>query len=335
MDDRGTNPSIIEPHHVAAGISVIIPLYNKAATVGRAIESVLRQVVEVEVEVVVVNDGSTDGSEAVVLSYGDHVRYLKQENAGPSAARNRGVEASRFPLLAFLDADDEFLPGCLSAHLECRRTFPSVKVTLASGGVIGRDRVRKDYRISNRTRRLVSQGAFSYTTGFLAEMVRGVASSSICIDKEVFDAIGGFDAELRCWENTDFMFRLNLTSPVIGILNDVYVLIHRDSNNSQFERARSDISYRKRYVLKVLDRIGEVPPDQRGIVFKKVKGTMRRFLTLGALDDFREILQQVDLRWAGFADLVELRLLNCIPYPVIRAALSARKRLRHFVGAPS
>jgi glycosyltransferase involved in cell wall biosynthesis len=93
-------------------ISVIIPAYNAAAWIGRAIDSVLGQTRAAE-EVIVVDDGSTDATADRVRSYGERVRLIQQANAGVSAARNAGILAARNEWLAFLDADDEWLPDKL------------------------------------------------------------------------------------------------------------------------------------------------------------------------------------------------------------------------------
>ena len=106
--------------------TVVIPLYNKAATIERAIKSVLNQTVQ-DFEIVVVNDGSTDKGLEIVSKINDpRIRLIAQENQGVSAARNRGIEEAKHELIAFLDADDEWLPEFLEtiselvkAHNDC------------------------------------------------------------------------------------------------------------------------------------------------------------------------------------------------------------------------
>ena len=105
-----------------ADISVIIPLFNKAQYVTRAIDSVFAQTYQ-DFEIVVVDDGSTDGGPELVQKYRDpRLRLVRQPNQGPGAARNCGIQETTAPYLAFLDADDEWLPDFLSRYLETLRT---------------------------------------------------------------------------------------------------------------------------------------------------------------------------------------------------------------------
>ena len=85
-------------------VSVIIPTYNRADGVREAVESVLRQT-EPPLEIIVVDDGSTDGTAETLKTYGDSVRYIYQNNSGAAAARNAGIAASRGDIVAFIDSD--------------------------------------------------------------------------------------------------------------------------------------------------------------------------------------------------------------------------------------
>ena len=108
----------------SSSISIVIPLYNNGKEVARALHSVLHQTVA-EFEVLVVNDGSTDGGEAIARAMNDkRIRVIDQKNKGVSAARNRGVAEARGELVAFLDADDEWKSDFLETIIRLSDNFP-------------------------------------------------------------------------------------------------------------------------------------------------------------------------------------------------------------------
>ncbi|MBI3864414.1 MAG: glycosyltransferase family 2 protein [Planctomycetia bacterium] len=106
-------------------VSVVIPTYDRAYIIGRAIESVLQQTYR-SVEVIVIDDGSTDDTRRVVEAFGPPVRYFYQTNAGVSAARNHGLRKARGEFVALLDSDDLWLPWKLEAQVQLMRSFPDV-----------------------------------------------------------------------------------------------------------------------------------------------------------------------------------------------------------------
>lgn len=109
-------------------ISIVTPLYNKAATIKRAITSVLNQTFT-DFELIVVNDGSSDDSEAVVRQIKDsRIRLVKQNNQGVSIARNRGIKESKNDWIAFLDADDEWRPTFLECLMRIHKKYPQCTV---------------------------------------------------------------------------------------------------------------------------------------------------------------------------------------------------------------
>jgi len=106
-------------------VSVVIPTYNRAAYLGAAIESALSQTYQ-PIEVVVVDDGSTDATATVVAAFGSRVRYFHQANGGVAAARNVGLRESRGELIAFLDSDDRWYPWKIAAQVSLLRARPDV-----------------------------------------------------------------------------------------------------------------------------------------------------------------------------------------------------------------
>ena len=116
-----TNAMMFEPGEakIEGRVSVVIPAYNVSAFLEETLQSVFRQTVRPH-EVLIINDGSPDTAalEAVLAPFGDRVRYIVQENRGPSAARNRGIDAATGDFIAFLDGDDIWLPEYLATQLD-------------------------------------------------------------------------------------------------------------------------------------------------------------------------------------------------------------------------
>src|SRR5436190_636531 len=106
-------------------VSVVTPAYNVAWCIGRAIDSVLKQDFR-DYELIVVNDGSTDGTRALLDTYGEAVTVINQNNRGMSAARNRGIDQARGTYIAFLDADDWWLPEKLTRQVELMARRPDL-----------------------------------------------------------------------------------------------------------------------------------------------------------------------------------------------------------------
>lgn len=107
-------------------VSVVMPVYNGARYLAEAIESVLAQAYE-PLDLIVVDDGSEDGSAEIARGYREGLRYVYQENAGTGAARNQGVRIATGSLYSFLDADDRFTPGRLGQQVDALRADPSLE----------------------------------------------------------------------------------------------------------------------------------------------------------------------------------------------------------------
>ena len=180
-------------------VSAVIPAYNAAAYVREAIKSVLRQSYA-PIECLVVDDGSTDETAAIVAAYGDRVRVLPQENRGVSVARNRGAREAAGDLLAFLDADDRWLPERMERQMQVLQDRPEIEAVVCATEVVDRELepvgvVRQDPSIDLHDLLLCRASVVS-------------VSSNLLVRREAFEAVGGFDERLSTSADWAMTFRL-------------------------------------------------------------------------------------------------------------------------------
>jgi glycosyltransferase involved in cell wall biosynthesis len=119
-------------------VSAVIPVWNAESTVAEAVESVLAQAFR-DFELIVVNDGSSDGTAAVLESFGNHIKVITRANSGPAAARNAGVRASSGEYLAFLDADDRWMPGMLARTVAALDSDPACAMAYGNLAMLDSD----------------------------------------------------------------------------------------------------------------------------------------------------------------------------------------------------
>ena len=299
------------------GISVVIPLYNKAGTLARAIDSVLTQNYA-PLELVVVDDGSSDDSADIAAAYGARLTLLRQENTGPSAARNRGARASRHSLLHFLDADDELLPGALAAHAHCRTLRPEVTLSLGSFRKQVDRQSAQDEILSQRGVDLDRVDNIHFQSGFNAGYMLDVMSGAICVNRDLFAAVDGFDEQLRCWEITDFLLRAQLRRPLVGIIDTLTATVHPDTENSQFDRMRDQATYLSRYAHKLLDHLDEIPGDQHERLLRPVRHFLFILWSSGALREFKRLAVRACPRLPTGNRPTKLCAYSKLPLPVLR-----------------
>jgi glycosyltransferase involved in cell wall biosynthesis len=181
-------------------VSVVIPTYNRVQSLQEAIQSVLDQTYQ-DFEVIVVDDGSTDGTNEMVKKMADpsgHIRYIHQGNQGVSAARNYGIQEARGKYIAFLDSDDLFLPNKLEYQVGYLDNNSSVGLVHSS--FINVDVHNNEIGITKA--RL--QGHVYKKCLFGCAMM----PSMVMIRSGVFEKVGRFDEELRIGEDTDLWIRI-------------------------------------------------------------------------------------------------------------------------------
>ncbi|MCY4228684.1 MAG: glycosyltransferase [Gammaproteobacteria bacterium] len=184
-------------------ISVIIPTHNRRRLIGRAIHSVLAQTCPV-CEILVVDDGSTDGTDEMVVADFPQVRLIRQANRGVSSARNTGIVQSCGDWLAFLDSDDQWLPDRLKRQVETLSQNPGAQV-------IHTDEIwiRGGKRVNPGSRHRKPSGwIFNNCLRLCC-----VSPSSTMISRTVFDEVGSFDESLPVCEDYDLWLRMSTRYP--------------------------------------------------------------------------------------------------------------------------
>lgn len=190
-------------------VSVIVPLFNCERFVREALDSVLQQGVD-DLEIVAVDDGSTDGTLAALQDMGARLRLLRQHNLGPAAARNRAVRASRGRYLAFLDADDLWLPGKLRAQLDYLASggeCPIVFTQFAYWRPAPDGSYLPPAEVAHAARDWLEPDPWS---GWLYPQIllrTPIHIITTLIRREVYDAVGGFDETLRGGSDYDFWIK--------------------------------------------------------------------------------------------------------------------------------
>lgn len=194
-------------------VSVIIPNFNYARFVRDAVESALSQTYD-RLEVIVVDDGSSDESRDVLDGFGDQIKVIYQRNQGVAAARNNGVQAGLGSFVAFLDADDVWLPTKIEKQLQMFTTSPELGTVHV--GVVEVDNEGGEIRE-------MTDGLSGVVAEDLLRLERAVilgGGSGILVRRDVFDAVGGFDTRMSTSADWDFFYRVSSHSPV-GFLPEI------------------------------------------------------------------------------------------------------------------
>ncbi|MEQ1438040.1 glycosyltransferase [Fontimonas sp. SYSU GA230001] len=196
-------------------VSVVLPTYNRAASLGRAVRSVLQQSVR-DLELIVVDDGSTDDTPRLLAAITDpRLRVVRQHNRGAAAARNAGIALATAEWLAFQDSDDEWLPDKLALQLDAAR---------AAGGDVGL--VLAGYRSAHPgMARDIRPRSALHRGDPLPDLLDGwpIITPTWLVRRALVQTLGGFDESLTCFEDWDLVFRLADCTRIAAIPGPVLV----------------------------------------------------------------------------------------------------------------
>lgn len=276
--------------------SVIIPLYNKAPYVAKAIQSVLAQTFT-EYELVIVDDGSKDDS-AVIASKSieshPNCRLIKQENAGVSMARNNGVAVSKGDYLCFLDADDWWKPTFLEETAKLIEEFPDA-------GIYG-----TNYTIVNESKRKTriarigveegfERGCINYCQAYAKTMYMPLWTGVVCIPRKVFEEMQGFPGGIKLGEDFLLWIRIALKYKVV-FLNKPLAFYNQDVDVSN--RGVGRLYKPEEHMLWNVDFLSDEEksnPDYKKLIDKlRTYGLLPYFLSKDYHEAAKKELQKVD-----------------------------------------
>jgi len=191
--------------------SVVISVYNKEKHISKTLKSVLAQTIQ-DFEIVILNDGSTDNSEAEILKFKDErIRYFSEENMGAGAGRNYVIKKAKGNYIALLDADDYWYSFYLEEQSRIIEKYPEESVFATNSEIIkGSKKIERNYSIdiSNKTDLLTDFFKASYLTSI-------VNSSSTVIHKDVFEKVGYYDPSFKTGEDTDLFIRIGISYKIV------------------------------------------------------------------------------------------------------------------------
>ena len=255
-------------------VSILIPAYNAARFVERALQSATAQTHQ-NLEIIVVDDGSRDGTAKIVKGVNDtRITYIYQDNAGPGSARNTALRRCRGEYVSFLDADDYYHPRKIERQLDFLKTNPRYKIVYCNALHVYADRPHRIYKKKD-----------VYRSGrILPELLTSsyVNPNAVLVAREVFERIGGF-VETRYYpEEWDLWLRMTLAGFEFGYLDEDLVTVEiREGSNTTMEIQ----PIAKRYAITMFEKLLPAPMFVDGVVCSAARAvrSLRPKLALACL----------------------------------------------------
>ncbi len=215
-------------------ISTVIPAYNSAKFIQDALISIRQQTHPVD-EIIVIDDGSTDATEVVVREFGNDIIYIRQENQGPSAARNHGVQCSSGDWIAFLDADDQWTPDKIEQQLLALNTHPALHLIASDMAEINTEgrTITPSVLAKHHLLEQFQQLDGKPIPDALAALMRKnfIPTGTVLVKRTTMLKTGLFNKEVRFGEDLELWARVALDYP-ITCLPTVHMLRRQHNNNA-------------------------------------------------------------------------------------------------------
>lgn len=242
-------------------VSVIIPTYNRATVIGRTIEDVFAQTYK-NIEVIIVDDGSTDDTQARLHEFGERIRVITQANAGPAVARNRGAQAARGAIIAFQDSDDLWRATKLARQVALLAKYDTAPCCLCNTlmrVVDGKEWTSFD-ESSIHPRH--AEGLWLNVPEVLATRFI-LFNQTAAIRRSAFEKVGGFQEDLKYLEDYDLPLRLSLEGPWTFI-REPLIIYGENSPESFSQQALRDQVVLRECAVRIFERLLTIVNEQDG-----------------------------------------------------------------------
>ena len=218
--------------------SVVIPAYNYAATLPRAVQSVCSQLNDALAELIVIDDGSTDNTPEVIATleslHRGCLRFIRKENGGLSSVRNRGIREARGQFLIFLDADDEMAPGALAALKQHIEAHPETRMVIGAHYAVSSDGIRRLHQSP-----ILPAQPLQRLRAYLVDKRISLSNGACAMHRDIFN-LGNYPEHFRSAEDIP-VFSQALANFPCSVLHSPLALIHKhsDSLRHQFKHAQN------------------------------------------------------------------------------------------------
>jgi GT2 family glycosyltransferase len=268
-------------------VSVVIPAYNCAPFIGETIRGIVEQSVK-DVEIVVVDDGSTDETAATASDSSHAVQVIRQDNSGVCAARNRGIEAAKGTFVALLDHDDYWMPDKLANQLAAFANHPEVDVVFTDFVWWRPEETTGVFPAPENFRtRAEAQGIDPEFSGWIYHQMlldSQVLTSTALVRAEIMAASGGFDESLPFSEDWDFWLRLSRRSQFLKLRESTTLYRQHPQQGSRLVR---EIDYRTRLLENATRRWGLCSPDGRCVTPARFNRQLAKYSAAFGRDHLR------------------------------------------------
>jgi glycosyltransferase involved in cell wall biosynthesis len=302
-------------------VSVVIPTFNRAVFLEEAIQSVLAQTWPVY-EIIVVDDGSTDNTPTVIAAYGDKIRYFKQKNQGPSAARNYAMREARGNWIAFLDSDDLWVREKIQIQTEFVRQHPYLEFVFGNLAIFSENHSDVEPEILNLAVHEYLQANAADLKDFFGQLLlcNPVPTSSMLFRSDCLRRAGFLDETMRYCEDYDFLLRLagNVRAGFVD-----RILVKRRMHGSNAINAHIAICEGALKAFKRCDKKSDLPAEVRRTVLRRIAAIQydlaSALIKRGRFDE-------------AYVGLTELQVKDMPDSVLLRAKIAVKKLLAKTMG---